>query len=216
MDTNKKKTVTPRVEAATSSQVQDHDTPDTQPVRSKSTGISGTPIQFQQFQEQMKLQMQQFEEQMQLQFQQYQQQMQLQFKQQLQQIDQRLKHANVNDKIQKIQKAIQDIQEQVNHVDDQLIEMERDRAQTRNMTLGTGRINPFLPVPFPDGSFPSERGLPPLRNLDDIVQLSDANVCEYHDLYYPDEVDNNATIATLRQRVKEAIGCLRVQVQPQS
>lgn len=51
--------------------------------------------------------------------------------------------------------------------------------QTANKRSGDGTLRTFCPVPFKNGTFPEDLGLPAITCIDDIFDLNDSDLKRY-------------------------------------
>ncbi|KAF8200441.1 hypothetical protein K438DRAFT_1933039 [Mycena galopus ATCC 62051] len=83
-------------------------------------------------------------------------------------------------------------------------------CRNHNRTLGDGRPVAFKPVPFPDGSLPSENDntSTALTNLTVLINLSYEELKAYCEAYYPGRAyGNGQRLPERRKSIREAIGC---------
>ncbi|KAJ6557291.1 hypothetical protein DFH09DRAFT_541893 [Mycena vulgaris] len=104
----------------------------------------------------------------------------------------------------------------INRLETKIDRMDRKLVIIANGQRGTGAGTPFEEVPFPDGTLPSvpilappaqaRPALPPIRDVDDIRQLSSANAGLY--LQYHGQAQGANHAARRRRRVATLVGCL--------
>lgn len=78
-------------------------------------------------------------------------------------------------------------------------------ARMRNAASGDGSVSPFITVCFVNGDDPTANGLPPLRSVADIDNLSEADAMAYLTGYGFNDVPDD--VVTRRGLIKIAIGC---------
>jgi hypothetical protein len=69
-----------------------------------------------------------------------------------------------------------------------------------------GQSQSYLLVPFPSGEFPASTALPPLLNMQSILDLRGHEILMYYRHYYPNSSFHPGTIEETRKAVASAIG----------
>jgi len=104
------------------------------------------------------------------------------------------------------QKAIAQINARIDRIENELRRVRAMAAWSFNSQQHDGRFVAFAEVPFPNGQMPTEppHNLTPLRNLDDITNLTAVESAHYWNHYY------HGNLPALPHRltmIRSAIGC---------